>query len=100
MQENELDFIFKAIAHTERRRILFSLFEKPNQSLFEICTESFGKNGKTLSRQTISQHLDTLERAGLLEVTWQGRTKMHSIKEKPLKRSIEILFSKFNKGIE
>lgn len=95
MHEGELDLVFKALAHAERRRILFSLYEKPNQSLFEICAESFGQDGKTLSRQTISQHLDALERAGLLEATWQGRTKMHSINEEPLQRAIEVLLSKF-----
>ncbi|NKC01254.1 MAG: helix-turn-helix domain-containing protein [Pseudomonadales bacterium] len=91
MHESELDLVFKALAHAERRRILFSLYDKPKQSLFEVCAESFGRDGKTLSRQTISQHLDALERAGLLEVTWQGRTKMHSITEKPLRRAMKIL---------
>ena len=75
MHDGELDLVFKALAHVERRRILVSLYEKPNRSLFEICSASYGQTGKTRSRQTISQHLDMLERAGLIDVTWQGRTK-------------------------
>ncbi|NEP12381.1 MAG: helix-turn-helix transcriptional regulator [Symploca sp. SIO2C1] len=95
MHESELDLVFKALAHVERRRILISLHEKPGQSLFEICAASFGQNGKALSRQTISQHLDMLERAGLIEVTWQGRTKMHSINDHPLRDAIEMLTNNF-----
>lgn len=98
MHEEELDLVFKALAHTERRRILFSLHEKANQSLFEICAHSYGQDGKALSRQTVSQHLDALERAGLLAVTWQGRTKMHSINEKPLRSAIQTLANKINYG--
>lgn len=91
MHDAELDLVFKALAHVERRRILTSLSEKPGQSLFEICAASYGGNGKTLSRQTVSQHLDMLERARLIEVTWQGRTKMHAINENPLRNAIAML---------
>ena len=91
MHDGELDLVFKSLAHVERRRILVSLYEKPNQSLFEICAASYAQDGQTLSRQTISQHLDMLERAGLVEVTWQGRTKMHSINKEPLRGAIETL---------
>ncbi len=98
MHDGELDLVFKALAHVERRRILVSLYEKPNRSLFEICSASYGQTGKTRSRQTISQHLDMLERAGLIDVTWQGRTKMHSIHEEPLRMSIETLMNKLTKG--
>lgn len=95
MHDGELDLVFKALAHVGRRRILVSLYEKPGQSLFEICAAPYGQDRKPLSRQTISQHLDALERAGLIEVTWQGRTKMHSINEEPLRSAIEILSSNF-----
>ena len=98
MDDEQLDLVFKALAHVERRRILVSLSQKPGQSLFEICAASFDQDGKTLSRQTISQHLDTLERAGLIEVQWQGRTKKHAGKEEPLRRAMETLASKFSKG--
>ena len=94
MHDRELDRVFKALAHGERRRILVSLYEKQGQSLFEICAASYGE-GKALSRQTISQHLEMLERAGLIEVTWQGRTKMHSINEAPLSSALEMLTTNF-----
>ena len=86
----KIDLVFKALAHPERRRILASLRRRPNQSLFEICASSFAEDGKVLSRQTISQHLDMLERAGLIEVTWKGRTKLHAINVDPLRAAAEI----------
>ncbi|MEM7083779.1 MAG: helix-turn-helix transcriptional regulator [Pseudomonadota bacterium] len=96
MDDGELDLVFKALAHVERRRILVSLQQKANQSLFEICAGSFARDGKTLSRQTVSQHLDMLERASLIEVTWEGRTKKHSINEGPLREAIGALTDDFS----
>jgi len=90
MEENQLDFVFKALAHPERRRILASLKRRPGQSLFEICANSVAESGQTSSRQTISQHLDVLERAGLLEISWKGRTKAHSINLNPLRAATEL----------
>lgn len=88
MKDEQIDFIFKAIAHAERRRILASLRERPGQSLFEICASSAVTNGRSLSRQTITQHLDALERAGLLDISWKGRAKVHSIRLEPLQRAV------------
>ncbi len=89
MNDNRTDLVLKAMAHPERRRIFASLHRKPEQSLFEICTTSHATNGQALSRQTISQHLNALEKAGLIESSWKGRTKMHSAKASPLKEAYE-----------
>ena len=77
--QDQIDLVFKALAHPERRRILASLHGRSGQSLFEICVTSVAENGQPLSRQTISQHLDVLEQAGLLEITWKGRTNIRPI---------------------
>ncbi|MEM7253572.1 MAG: helix-turn-helix domain-containing protein [Pseudomonadota bacterium] len=95
MDDGELDLVFKALAHPERRRILSFLFERSNRSLFEICAASFAQDGHPLSRQTISQHLDMLERAGLIEVTWKGRTKMHSLSIAPLRSAIDNISKRY-----
>lgn len=91
MQDDQLDLVFKALAHPERRRILASLHQKPGQSLFEICAASAAQPGPPLSRQTISQHLTVLERAGLLAIAWKGRTKLHSIHLEPLRAATEAV---------
>lgn len=98
MQDDQLDLVFKALAHAERRRILASLHRRPDQSLFEICAASVAQAGQPLSRQTISQHLDVLERAGLLEISWQGRTKLHSINLEPLRTAAALSINGFLEG--
>ncbi len=79
MTDEQLDILFKALADSTRRRIIDCLSRQPRQSLFEVCVASIAENGTALSRQTISQHLDVLERAGLIETSWKGRTKAHSL---------------------
>ncbi len=89
MQDDELDLVFKALAHPERRRILASLLDLPAQSLFDICVASLAETGQPATRQTISQHLEVLERAGLVETAWKGRTKAHSANLGPLRQATE-----------
>ena len=79
MTDEQLDLIFKALADSTQRRIIDRLSKRPGQSLFEVCAASVAGDGVALSRQTISQHLDVLEKAGLIETTWKGRTKAHSL---------------------
>ncbi len=95
MQDDQIDLVFKAMAHPERRRILASLHRRPGQSLFEICASSLAENGQPLSRQTISQHLDVLEQAGLIETSWKGRTKAHSINLEPLRAAAALSIDRF-----
>lgn len=95
MLDDQIDLVFKALAHPERRRILASLHKRPGQSLFEICVSSIAEHGQPLSRQTISQHLDMLERAGLIETSWKGRTKAHSVNLEPLRIATGLSISPY-----
>jgi len=95
MQNSQIDLVFKALAHPERRRILASLHQRHSLSLFEICASSVAESGQPLSRQTISQHLDLLERAGLLEITWKGRTKTHAINLDPLRAAAKAAINRY-----
>ena len=79
MNDEKLDLIFKALADSTRRRIIDRLSKKGAQSLFEVCAASVAEDGVALSRQTVSQHLAVLEKAGLIEIEWKGRTKTHSL---------------------
>jgi DNA-binding transcriptional ArsR family regulator len=94
MNADQLDRIFKALADPIRRRIIDRLCEQPNQSLFQICAMSFAEDGKAISRQATTQHLDMLEKAGLLRVSWSGRTKIHSIELGPLREAADIWLRK------
>ena len=87
MENDQLDRIFRAIADPTRRRIIDRLRERPGQSLFQLCALSVAEDGAALSRQAVTQHLDTLEKAGLLHVCWSGRTKIHSLDLGPLREA-------------
>jgi DNA-binding transcriptional ArsR family regulator len=78
--------MFQALADPTRRRILEELGERDGQTLFEICARLATKHRLASSRQAISQHLDVLESAGLIETNHQGRYKFHRLNRKPLAR--------------
>jgi DNA-binding transcriptional ArsR family regulator len=76
--------VFKALADPTRRKILDELTERNGQTLFEICARLATKHELSSSRQAISQHLDVLEAAGLVETRREGRYKFHDINTEPL----------------
>ena len=76
--------VFEALAAPARRAILDVLCERDGQTLFEICARLTMKHDLSLTRQAISQHLDVLERAGLLRTTREGRYKYHYVDTTPL----------------
>jgi DNA-binding transcriptional ArsR family regulator len=78
--------VFKALADPTRRRILDELTERNGQTLFEICSRLATKHQLSSSRQAISQHLQLLEAAGLIETKRQGRFKFHYLNTRPLER--------------
>jgi DNA-binding transcriptional ArsR family regulator len=78
--------VFKALADPTRRKILDELTERNGQTLFEICSRLATKHQLGSSRQAISQHLDVLEGAGLIESRKEGRYKFHDLDTGPLER--------------
>jgi DNA-binding transcriptional ArsR family regulator len=76
--------VFKALADPTRRRILDELTERNGQTLFEICARLATKHQLASSRQAISQHLELLEAAGLIQTERQGRFKFHYLNTQPL----------------
>ncbi|MFL6120735.1 ArsR/SmtB family transcription factor [Actinophytocola sp.] len=81
--------VFKALADPTRRTILDELTDRNGQTLFEICARLATKHGLGSSRQAISQHLDVLEEAGLVEIRREGRYKFHYINTAPLEPIVE-----------
>jgi DNA-binding transcriptional ArsR family regulator len=81
--------IFKALADPTRRTILDELTERDGQTLFELCGRLLMKHRLNSSRQAISQHLDVLEEAGLIEVRRDGRYKFHYLNTSPLREIID-----------
>jgi DNA-binding transcriptional ArsR family regulator len=78
--------VFKALADPTRRKILDELTERNEQTLVELCSRLATKHRLGSSRQAISQHLDVLEKAGLVETDRRGRCKFHTINVEPLRQ--------------
>jgi DNA-binding transcriptional ArsR family regulator len=76
--------VFKALADPTRRTILDELTDRNGQTLFEICARLATRHGLGSSRQAISQHLEVLEAAALVETRREGRFKFHYINSAPL----------------
>lgn len=76
--------VYKALADPTRRRILDELTERNGQTLFEICARLATKHQLASSRQAISQHLELLQDAGLIETRRDGRFKFHYLNPQPL----------------
>jgi DNA-binding transcriptional ArsR family regulator len=78
--------VYKALADPTRRALLDELSERDGQTLFELCSRLAMKHGLASSRQAISQHLDVLERAGLVTTRREGRYKFHHLDTAPLRQ--------------
>jgi len=89
--------VFKALADSTRRTILDELAARNGQTLFEICARLMTNHGLCSSRQAISQHLDILETAGLVETRREGRYKFHFINTTPLEPIVERWLNKSEK---
>jgi DNA-binding transcriptional ArsR family regulator len=85
------DRVFRALADPNRRRLLDRLYEKSGQTLRELC------GGLAMARQSVSQHLELLEQAGLVAVRWQGREKRHFLNPLPLRGIYERWIRKFER---
>jgi DNA-binding transcriptional ArsR family regulator len=80
----EVGDVYKALADPTRRKILDELTERNGQTLFELCSRLVTKHQLASSRQAISQHLELLEGAGLVETRREGRYKFHDLIKTPL----------------
>jgi DNA-binding transcriptional ArsR family regulator len=92
--------VFKALADPTRRRILHELTDRNGQMLFEICSRLATKHRLGLSRQAISQHLDVLEAASLIETKREGRYKFHYFNTMPLGRVANRWLKSSSKEVE
>ena len=78
--------VFKALADPTRRAILDELTVRNDQTLFELCSRLAVKHSVGSSRQAVSQHIDVLVDAGLVETRREGRYKFHRFDPRPLER--------------
>lgn len=81
--------IYKALADATRRALLDELLERDEQTLFELCSRLAVKHDLTPTRQAVSQHLEILQKAGLVDAERRGRCKFHTINTAPLAQIAE-----------
>lgn len=73
-----MDPIFKSLADSTRRRLLDRLRAENGQTLGQLCEQL------DMSRQSVTQHLDVLVRAGLVTVVRRGRERVHYLNPTPI----------------
>ncbi|BCY09642.1 metalloregulator ArsR/SmtB family transcription factor [Actinoplanes sp. L3-i22] len=88
MRDTEL--IFKALADPTRRLLLDRLREQNGQTLRELCDHL------TMARQSVTQHLDLLVRAGLVTVVRRGRERLHYLNPAPIHEIQDRWISEFD----
>ena len=70
----DLELVFDALAHAQRRHILFALHVRGGEMLAGDIAERFACSWPTTSR-----HLGVLRDAGLVEVSQDGRHRTYSL---------------------
>jgi DNA-binding transcriptional ArsR family regulator len=90
--------VFKALADPTRRAILDELAERDGQTLFEICSRLATKHQLSMTRQAISQHLDLLDGAGLIQTRREGRYKFHDLRTDALESLLDRWVKRSRKG--
>lgn len=86
-----MDSVFKALADPTRRRLLDRLREHNGQTLGELCGRL------DMARQSVTQHLDILGRAGLVTVVRRGRERLHYLDPTPIHEIEERWISEFDR---
>lgn len=86
------DTVFKALADPGRRRLLDMLHERSGLTLGELC------EGLDMRRQSVSQHVELLERANLVSSIRDGRRKLHFLNPVPIHQIQVRWIWKFEEG--
>ena len=85
------DPVFRALADRTRRLFLDRLREQDGQTLGELCARL------GMARQSATQHLDVLVRAGLVTVVRRGRERLHFLNPAAISEIGERWISAFDR---
>ena len=88
---HDTDLLFKALADSNRRKLLDLLHEHDGRTLNEMCEHL------DMTRQGVTQHLAVLEAANLVATLRNGREKLHFLNPVPLQEIYERWIAKFEK---
>lgn len=71
--------VFQAMADPTRRGLMARLRDEGALSVTDLA------GPLPMSRQAVTKHLEVLGDAGLLDVEWRGRVKLHRLNPEPLR---------------
>jgi uncharacterized protein YndB with AHSA1/START domain/DNA-binding transcriptional ArsR family regulator len=86
------DAVFKALADSGRRSLLDRLNARNGQTLRELCAVL------AMARQSVSKHLDVLERANLVTTQWRGREKLHFLNPAPINAIADRWMTRYDRA--
>jgi DNA-binding transcriptional ArsR family regulator len=87
-----MDWVFKALADPNRRKLLDLLRADNGRTLGDLCKHL------DMSRQAATKHLKLLERANLVVTVWRGREKLHYLNPVPIHEIYERWIGKFERS--
>jgi DNA-binding transcriptional ArsR family regulator len=77
--------VFDALADPVRRSLLEQLRTTGPSSLGALA------EGRSITRQGVTKHLDVLAAAGLITVSRRGRERIHEVEPEPLRQLADFL---------
>jgi len=87
-----MDRVFKALADSNRRKLLDLLRTDNGRTLGDLCKHL------DMSRQAATKHLKLLEGANLVVTVWRGREKLHYLNPVPIHEIYERWIGKFERS--
>jgi DNA-binding transcriptional ArsR family regulator len=87
-----MDRVFKALADSNRRKLLDLLRADNGRTLGDLCRHL------DMSRQAATKHLKLLEGANLVVTVWRGREKLHYLNPVPIHEIYERWIGKFERS--
>ena len=87
-----MDQVFKALADSNRRKLLDLLRADNGRTLGDLCKHL------DMSRQAATKHLKLLETANLVVTVWRGREKLHYLNPVPIHEIYERWIGKFERS--
>ena len=87
-----MDAVFKALADPVRRQLLDALHERTGQTLGQLS------EGRGMSRQAVTKHLDILEAANLVVSERRGRERLHHLNPVPIQEIADRWIGQFQRA--
>ncbi len=83
------DLDFKALADPTRRLMLDELSERKEQTLYELTARLIIRNEAVISGQALAQHINVLEKAGVVRSEKRGKYRMLVFNDEPLRTAMD-----------